>query len=91
MKDERAILKVNRSLSGISAQLIFGGKTIVGRYYKNSRGKKPTEQSFEFGEAFGELIKKSNFNKISFDRGKSHYHGRIKQFAEGLRKSSIQF
>ncbi|MCX6809429.1 MAG: 50S ribosomal protein L18 [Candidatus Berkelbacteria bacterium] len=91
MKDERAKLKVMRSLNGINAQLIYDSKTVVGRYFKNKKGEKPSDQSFKFGETFGELIQKNDFNKISFDRGKSHYHGRVKMFAEGLRKSGIQF
>ena len=32
-----------------------------------------------------------NIKKIYFDRGKFKYHGRVKEFAETLRKNGMEF
>ena len=36
-----------------------------------------------------EVVK--NIKKIYFDRGKFKYHGRVKEFAETLRKNGMEF
>ena len=42
-------------------------------------------------EKIAEKAKEKNINKIYFDRGIYKYHGRIKVFAETLRKKGIEF
>ena len=43
------------------------------------------------GELTAEKLKQKGINKIVFDRGGYHYHGRVKTVAEGLRKGGIVF
>jgi len=66
--------------------------TIVGKVYKFQAGKlKPVAQAEKFGEEFGGLVLKNKVKKVVFDRGDSRYSGRIKAFAEGLRKAGLDF
>lgn len=37
------------------------------------------------------LLKEKKVEKLTFDRNGFLYHGRIKAFADGLRKGGIQF
>lgn len=44
-----------------------------------------------FGQLFAQRAKDKGINKIIFDRAGYLYHGRIKTFAETLRKSGMEF
>lgn len=44
-----------------------------------------------FGQLFAQRAKDKGINKIIFDRAGYLYHGRIKAFAETLRKSGMEF
>lgn len=90
-KELRKTIKIYKSLTGIRAQLLDGGKVLVGRYFKYSSKSKPVEQSFAFGEEFGKLVKATKITLIAFDRSGSRYHGRVKSFADGLRKAGLEF
>ena len=35
--------------------------------------------------------KENNINEVYFDRGEYKYHGRVKTFAETLRKNGLKF
>ena len=50
--------------------------------------KKSVENAGKSGELFGKML---TVKKIIFDRGASKYHGRVAAFAEGVRKSGIEF
>ena len=69
-----------------------------------SRPVRPLARSFEagpkkgkvavsekLGEIFAETLKKKGVQKITFDRGGYIYHGRVKAFADAMRKGGIQF
>ena len=56
-----------------------------------SEKKKKSELSMVVAEKIAEKAKEKNINKIYFDRGIYKYHGRIKIFAETLRKKGIEF
>ena len=43
------------------------------------------------GEAFGEKLKTLKVKEVVFDRNGMLYHGVIKAFADGARKSGIRF
>jgi len=84
---------VNRSLTGIFAQLVdIDGRTLVGEKFVFAKAKTtPVEQAFEFGQAFGKKALDKKVSTITYDRNGQLYHGQIKAFADGLRKSGLQF
>ena len=43
------------------------------------------------GEEFAKKVKERGFNKVVFDRAGYLYHGRIKAFAESVRKYGLEF
>ncbi len=91
-------LTVFRSLKNLSAQMIDddNGVTVLGLSTNSNeididKSKKKTEQSFELGKQFGELAKKKKIKKVVFDRNGYLFHGRIKAFADGVRKAGLEF
>jgi len=44
-----------------------------------------------FGEVFSRRAKEKGINKIIFDRAGYLYHGRVKAFADALRKGGLEF
>jgi len=92
---ERFRLTVFRSSRNISAQIIDdkNGKTLVSASSINEKrtNKKKTDLSLLVA---GILVKRALENKITkiyFDRGRYKYHGRIKIFADALRKGGLIF
>ena len=43
------------------------------------------------GEILAKRAKEKNISEVYFDRGEYKYHGRIKAFAETLRKNGLKF
>ena len=93
---ERFRLTVFKSSKNISAQIIddINNKTLVSASSnkKNDTSKKKKADLSVF--VAGILTKKALEKKITnvyFDRGKYKYHGRIKIFAEALRKGGLTF
>ncbi|MBN1619033.1 50S ribosomal protein L18 [Candidatus Dojkabacteria bacterium] len=68
-------------------------KVIVGICEKKmiKSGEKPVERAARIGEEFGKGLMKKKINKIVFDRSGYKFHGRVKAFAEGIRKAGINF
>ena len=88
-------LTIHRSSKNISAQIIDSknNKTLVSAssVNKKERNKKKAEKSMDVAQI---LLKKALEKKITnvyFDRGGYKYHGRIKSFAEAIRKGGIRF
>ena len=88
-------LTVNRSSRNISAQIVddLNNKTLVSAtsVKKKIINKKKADLSIHVAEL---LVKKALEKKITkeyFDRGRYKYHGRIKFFAEALRKGGLTF
>ena len=52
---------------------------------------KKMEKSTLTGEILAKRAKEKNISKVFFDRGSYKYHGRIKTFAETLRKNGLKF
>ena len=48
-------------------------------------------QKDDFIEKLAKKAIDKNIKKIYFDRGKFKYHGRVKEFAETLRKNGMEF
>ena len=96
--EERPRLVVFRSLKHIYGQIIndVDGKTLVAsstldKDYTIDKSKKKVDVSFEIGELLGKKAKEKGISKVNFDRNGYHYHGRIKAFADGARKSGLDF
>jgi len=43
------------------------------------------------GEILAKRAKDKNVENVYFDRGENKYHGRIKAFADSLRKNGLKF
>lgn len=90
---------VRRTLKNIGAQIIddTGNKALFSLATFNREIKKdfPSGGNVKaaglFGEIFAKKAKEKGIEKIVFDRAGYLYHGRIKAFAEGLRKGGLQF
>ena len=96
-KNDRFRLSVSRSLKNISAQIIddANSKTILSAS-SNEKGMKSgkinkTELSKIVAEKLAKKAGEKNIEKIYFDRGQFNYHGRVKIFAETLRKNGMEF
>ena len=92
---ERFRLTIFRSSRNISAQIIDSknNKTLVSAssVSKKKENKKKADKSLEIAQI---LLKKALEKKITtvyFDRGGYKYHGRIKSFAEAIRKGGLRF
>ena len=44
------------------------------------------EKSILIGEILAKRAKEKNINKVYFDRGENKFHGRVKSFADSLKK-----
>ena len=97
-KNDRYRLSVSRSLKNISAQIIddANSKTILSAS-SNEKGMKSANKvnKIELSKLVAEKLAKKagekNIKKIYFDRGIYKYHGRVKIFAETLRKNGMEF
>ena len=90
-------ISVSKSLNNMSAQIIDDKqkKTLVSassieKEIKLKKVKK-MEKSSLIGEVLAKRAKEKNINEVYFDRGAYKYHGRIKTFAETLRKNGLKF
>ena len=90
-------ITVSKSLNNLSAQIIDDKlkKTLVSvsSIEKEIKAKKvkKMEKSSLTGEILAKRAKEKNINDVYFDRGDNKYHGRIKMFAETLRKNGLKF
>ena len=96
-KSNRFRLSISRSLKNISAQIIDDKlkKTLVSassieKTIKKEKNKK-MDKSNLLGEVLDKRAKEKKINKVYFDRGSYKYHGRIKAFADSLRKNGLEF
>jgi large subunit ribosomal protein L18 len=97
--ENRPRLIVKRSLKNLFAQVIDDSKNKI--LFSLSTLDKEVKQNFSqarnikaagfFGEVFARRAKEKGIGKIVFDRTGYLYHGRIKAFAEALRKGGLEF
>ena len=94
---DRYRISVSKTLSNLSAQIIDDKqkKTLVSassieKEIKSKKIKK-IEKSSLIGEILAKRAKEKNISKVYFDRGQYKYHGRVKIFAETLRKNGLKF
>ena len=94
---ERYRLSVSRSSKNISAQIIddVNKITLVSasslEKELRSQKKNKTELSSIVAETLASKAKEKKITKVYFDRGTYKYHGRVKIFAEALRKNGLEF
>ena len=95
---ERFRLSISRSSKNIFAQIIddSNNKTLVSassieKEIKSGSKRNKTELSKIVAEKLAKKANEKKIIKIFFDRGVYKYHGRIKVFAETLRKSGLKF
>ena len=90
-------ISVTKSLNNLFAQIIDDKlkKTLVSAssIEKDIKVKKlkKMEKSNLIGEALAKRAKEKNISEVYFDRGENKYHGRVKAFAETLRKNGLKF
>ena len=96
--NDRFRLSISRSAKNISAQIIDDKKSItlisassVEKDVKLSAKGNKTELSKVVAEKLAKKAQEKKITKIYFDRGIYKYHGRIKVFAETLRKNGMEF
>jgi len=94
---DRFRLSVSRSTKNISAQIIddVNKVTLVSAssIEKSIRDQKKSksELSTLVAESLAKKAQEKKITKVYFDRGIYKYHGRVKLFAETLRKNGMEF
>ena len=93
----RLRISVSKSINNLSAQIIDDKlkKTLVSAssFEKEVKAKKvkKMDKSNLIGEILAKRAKEKNITEVYFDRGENRYHGRVKAFAETLRKNGMKF
>ena len=94
---DRLRISIHRSLKNLFVQIIDDKdmKTLVSassieKEFKKNKSKK-SDISNLLGEVLAKRAKEKKISKVYFDRGSNKYHGRIKTFAESLRKNGMEF
>ena len=97
VNNNRYRISVSKSLNNLFIQIIDdkNGKTLVSassieKDIKKNKVKK-LEKSSLIGEVLAKRAKEKNISNVYFDRGEYKYHGRVKAFAETLRKNGLKF
>ncbi len=88
-------LSIFKSSRNISAQIIDDKKSITlisasSLKEKGNKAKK-SELSTRIAEMLAKKAKEKKITNVYFDRGSYKYHGRIKIFADTLRKNGLNF
>ena len=96
--NDRFRLSISRSTKNISAQIIDDKKSItlisassIEKEVKSGNKANKTELSKIVAERLAKKAQEKKITKIYFDRGIYKYHGRVKVFAETLRKNGMEF
>ena len=95
---DRFRLSISRSSKNISAQIIDDVKNItllssssIEKDVKAMSKVNKTDISIIVAEKLAKKAVEKKITKIYFDRGVYKYHGRVKAFAETLRKNGMEF
>ena len=95
---DRFRLSVFRSAKNISAQIIDDNKNITllsassnEKDIKTMKKNNKTDLSKIVAEKLAKRAQEKKITKVYFDRGIYKYHGRVKIFAETLRKNGMEF
>ena len=95
---DRFRLTISRSSKNIFAQIIDDNKNTtllsassIEKDVKSSKKTNKSEMSKIVAEKLAKKAQEKKIRKIYFDRGIYKYHGRVKIFAETLRKNGLEF
>ena len=95
---DRFRLSISRSSKNIFAQIIDDDKNItllsassIEKDIKSLKKVNKSELSKIVAEKLAKKAQEKKITKIFFDRGIYKYHGRVKIFAETLRKNGMEF
>tara|TARA_A100000164_G_C21912869_1_gene776595 strand:+ start:445 stop:801 length:357 start_codon:yes stop_codon:yes gene_type:complete len=95
---ERFRLSISRTSKNIFAQIIDDSKNMtllsassIEKDIKSGTKVNKTELSKIVAEKLAKKASEKKIKKIYFDRGIYKYHGRVKIFAETLRKNGMEF
>jgi len=95
---ERYRLSISRSSKNIAAQIIDDANKVtllsassVEKDIKGQTKVNKTELSKIVAEKLAKKAQDKKITKVYFDRGVYKYHGRVKIFAETLRKNGLDF
>ena len=95
---DRFRLSISRSTKNISAQIIDDIKNItllsassIEKDIKSMKKVNKIELSKIVAEKLAKKAQEKKITKIYFDRGVYKYHGRVKVFADTLRKNGMEF
>ncbi|MBD1135288.1 50S ribosomal protein L18 [Pelagibacterales bacterium SAG-MED47] len=95
---ERFRLSISRTSKNIFAQIIDDSKNMtllsassIEKDIKSGVKVNKTELSKIVAEKLAKKASEKKIKKIYFDRGIYKYHGRVKIFAETLRKNGMEF
>ena len=95
---DRFRLCISRSAKNISAQIIDDTKNMtllsassIEKDIKSGSKVNKIELSKIVAEKLAKKAQEKKITKIFFDRGIYKYHGRVKVFAETLRKNGMEF
>ena len=97
VNNNRYRISVSKSLNNISAQIIDDKekKTLISASSTEKEIKKNKMEKMKKSSLIGEILakraKEKNISEVYFDRGEYKYHGRVKAFAETLRKNGLKF
>ena len=95
VNSERFRLTVFKSSRNISAQIIDdkSNKTLISAtsIKEKNTNKNKTDLSLLVAERLSKKAIEKKITRVYFDRGGYKYHGRIKIFAEALRKGGLIF
>ncbi len=91
--ESRPRLVVYRSNLYLYAQVIDDSKgfTIYGSSSKKIGSPCNVKLAEKFGEDFGKILVEKGIKTVVFDRNGFLYHGKIKAFADAVRKTGITF
>ena len=96
--NDRYRLSISISSKNISAQIIDDIKNItlisassIEKNIKTAKKGNKTDLSIIVAENLAKKAQEKKIKKIFFDRGIYKYHGRVKVFAETLRKNGMDF
>ncbi len=94
INSDRFRLTVYRSAKNISAQIIDNNnKTVVSAtsVSKKDKNKKKSDKSTDIAQIILKKASEKKIKKVYFDRGGYKFHGRIKTFADAIRKGGLSF